>query len=214
LEKNEKTVVIVHRESGFKALQYMWQTVAKEYAESSDGGVCAKACWMSMWDPTDKYKLKRFNCDANKDGSQIRVAFVDAQTFEVGTDFNGVRRLIMVDVPKSWASWMQRMGRVLRFCGHNNLPESERNVRIDMFVATRAGGRETSDQYYVKKLKAKNIEMVKALEYLRDNAAADRGVLKVFDPAVAVSTTMEGFGRIRKSLPAYPRLLNSLAPQL
>ena len=173
-----KTLVMLHRESGFKALQLMWETVSKsrEYP-------CDKACWMSLYDPQpdDEAKLNLFNCEDNKDGQLVRVMFVDAKMYEAGVSFLGVRRLIMVDVPKRWSSWMQRIGRALRFCGHENLPRNERKVELIMYVARRPSGRKTSDEYFVEDLKRQNAEMMKALDYLRDTAAVDTNMYRAFE---------------------------------
>jgi hypothetical protein len=186
MSKQVKTLVMVHREAGFKALEYMWELVAKEEKRYP----CPKACWMKLYDDgqdAGEKKLDMFNCTANKDGKLVRVMFVDSKLYEAGVSFLGVRRLVMVDVPKTWASWMQRMGRVLRFCGHENLSPAERNVSIDMYVSKRPSGEETSDQFYVKSLKSSNKEMVNALHHLRDKAAADRAILKVFDLSSTVA---------------------------
>ena len=189
-----KTLVMVHRESGYKALQAMWKMMAdeKEYP-------CPKSCWIGFYNEkrtsADIRNLKLFNCEGNKDGDLIRVAFVDSKFYEAGVSFFGVRRLIMVDVPTSWSSWMQRMGRVLRFCGHANLPAIERKVYIQMYVATRPSGDETSDEYFIKLLKRQNEELMGALHYLRDNAV-DRSLMKVFDNESSVK-----------------RVLNAIKPQ-
>lgn len=171
IEQDVKTLIMVHRESGFKALRLMWETMSKsgEYP-------CPKACWMSLWEPkaSDEQNLAAFNAPDNKDGSKIRVMIVDSKFYEAGVSFLGVRRLVLVDVPKTWASFMQRVGRVLRFCGHNNLPPEQRTVKLDMYVATAPKDTkeiaETSDEFYLRKLVEDNGKMTTALDSLRKNA--------------------------------------------
>lgn len=186
-----KVLIILHRHSGFKALKALWEiNYRADQCDPTCKQKCPKACWMTMdqEDKTEKEKaanlgeLAKFNKSENKTGDEIRVAIVNAQFYESGVSFYGVRHLLLVDVPMKWSGWMQRMGRALRFCGHNNLPPEDRTVDIVMFVAHRADDpsgkhRPTSDQYFVKKLRDDNDELVRGLMEL-ETTSVDRAMLE------------------------------------
>jgi superfamily II DNA or RNA helicase len=80
-------------------------------------------------------KLKAFNSSHNLRGERMRIICAD-RSFFVGVNFKNVRRIIMVSPSISSAMYIQTVGRVLRMCTYEVLPENERNVQVDIMVAT------------------------------------------------------------------------------
>lgn len=80
-------------------------------------------------------KLKAFNSSQNLHGERMRIICAD-KSFFVGVNFKNVRRIIMVSPSTSSAMYIQTVGRVLRMCTYDVLPEHERNVQVDIMVAT------------------------------------------------------------------------------
>ena len=145
MKKRVRTLVLVHRESGFRAIKCIWNSLAKEKA-------------IFLMEETEKHQLKGYN------EGQGRVVFADAKLYEAGVSFLNVRRLVIADVPLSWASWRQRIGRVLRFCGHDN---RKKKVKIDMFVARRPSGIPSEDERNLRKLDDEDTELTEAMQELR-----------------------------------------------
>jgi hypothetical protein len=77
-----------------------------------------------------------FSSNVNLDGSRIRVMCANAQRFGTGVDFPGIRHLILVNVPHDVTTYLQELGRTMRSCAYAPLPEKDRNVRVDLMVAT------------------------------------------------------------------------------
>lgn len=194
--KSGKILILCHRSAGFRALRALWEI--NERADSCDKDCknkCPSACWITMGlgkeEKEDTAALARYNDENNKNGERVRIAIVDAQQYEAGTSFFGVRHLLLVDVPVTWASWMQRIGRALRFCGHNNLESASRTVSIVMFVAKRADDpsgkhRPTSDQFFVKRLRDETAELMRGFHEL-EAVSVDRVILAPLTSAASSS---------------------------
>jgi hypothetical protein len=186
-----KTLVMISSFSGFKQLKALFYMKAR----ARHGVNCPQACWITSERPlstlsaaqlrTRKELIEReqglYNAKDNLDGSKIQVMIVDSEAYEAGVSFFGVRRLVLVDVPMSWASYMQRLGRVLRFCGHNGLPPSDRTVKLEMYVTTSELVAATTDQYFLKRIKDKNTEMLMTMTKMR-NMAVDRTLMTPWGP--------------------------------
>jgi hypothetical protein len=117
-----------------------------------------------------------FNSRDNVDGSKVRVVIAESTAYEAGVSFLGVRRLVLVDVPMTWASSMQRIGRALRFCGHEWLPKDEKTVELKVFVAKIE---ETTDEHFIRRITTDNAQMIGALDRLK-GFAVDRHILKAW----------------------------------
>lgn len=59
----------------------------------------------------------------------------DAKECSEGVSFFGVRRLLLVDVPLTAVDLMQRVGRAVRFMGHDRLSVDERRVDVRLYAA-------------------------------------------------------------------------------
>ena len=92
----------------------------------------------------NKARLKAFNNSNNIHGEKICVMCADSSFF-VGVNFKNVRRLILVTPPLNSTMYIQTVGRVLRMCTYDRLPQQERNVQIDIMVATLDPNRKLSD---------------------------------------------------------------------
>jgi superfamily II DNA or RNA helicase len=143
-ERCEKQLIIVHRKNGIKAMM----AVLDAYASSGMNYACKKGSYAMLYDretPTQRKKndptsataiLKRFNAANNIRGEHLRVLVIDAKYYSEGVSFKDCRLLHLVDVPESWKDYKQRIGRVIRLCGHNRLPKDERVLELFMYIAT------------------------------------------------------------------------------
>lgn len=186
MKNPKKTLILVHSAAGFKQLRAIWEIEARD----RQGMKCPGVCWIAH----GQYKNKKqkapidrerdaFNDPAtNANGEKIQVIIADAKFYEAGVSFKQVRRLILVDVPTTWASYMQRIGRVLRFCGHDVLPKNQRTVELLLYVCTSPIVEKTPDEYFVEKIEKDNAIMIKALEDLH-RTAVDYPVLLPFHHA-------------------------------
>lgn len=77
----------------------------------------------------DSENLSKFKDENNVDGLEIQVAIANEDKYSEGEDFPDVRRLVIVNPPKTVSRYIQMVGRPIRACGLNRV------VFIDMFVA-------------------------------------------------------------------------------
>jgi len=162
-----KALVMMHRESGFKVLQRLFEIEAEKRRVTPSAPSCATmgACWSSMYDPvpSNESLLKLYNHPDNAKGKIIKAMLVDSKFYSEGISFRNVRHLVLVDVPRSWAAYKQQIGRVLRFCSHQDLPYEDWNVDIIMYVATHPERLETADQRMVKRMLRQRVPLIEAL---------------------------------------------------
>ena len=57
----------------------------------------------------------------------------DAATYSEGVSFKSVRVVVLAAVAEKYGLMQQRLGRALRSCSHDRLPESERNLDQRMY---------------------------------------------------------------------------------
>jgi hypothetical protein len=204
---DRKTLVLLHRENGFRALQALFTMHASDH-NAEAGAPCQANCWFAVGDEgTERQKdlVKSFNDKANAKGLTYRVAVMDAKFYSEGVDFKSVRRLVLVDVPRDYSVYQQRVGRVLRGCAYQSqlTDPGDRNVQIDMFVSVYpepSNGVTTADQDYLQRLKASLTEMTTDLNLLRD-CAVDKGVLAPWLVDPKGTTTLDTGGRVVHVLP-------------
>lgn len=79
--------------------------------------------------------LRKFNAPSNLEGQEIRYMCA-TRNYMVGINFHNVRRIVMVSPPIDESMYLQTVGRVLRMCTYAKLPEEDRNVQVDIMVAT------------------------------------------------------------------------------
>ena len=170
--RNEKALIIIHRAAGFKILVALLNQIV--------GNMCGKPpsnrCWVSMYDAKDKRHLKTFNSPANLRGTIMKAMVIDAKEFSEGVSFFAVRRVIHVNPAYDYASQKQRNGRALRSCSHNKLPQVDRNVHIDIYVAT-IEGHKTVDELLITRLLKEETKMQTEMERQFASVAVDQHVL-------------------------------------
>jgi hypothetical protein len=131
--------------------------------------------------------IARYNAPANREGYSFRV-LVGSRVVREGLHFRGVRHQFVASLPTDYPTLVQVFGRVVRKDSHAELPEDQRDVRIRVFVSTRADGRPSPElQRYTDK----------GREYL---------VIQEVERALRV-WAVDGFanyGRIRAALHAGP----------
>ena len=95
--------------------------------------------------------IARFNAPTNLQGHQYRV-IIGSKVVREGLNFRGVRRQFIASLPTDYPTLVQVFGRVVRKDSHSELPADERDVKISVFVTTRADGRPSPElQRYVDK---------------------------------------------------------------
>ncbi|MFA6165763.1 MAG: helicase-related protein [Gemmatimonadaceae bacterium] len=95
--------------------------------------------------------INRYNAPANLAGQQYRV-LIGSKIIRESYNFRAVRHLLITSFPTDYPTLIQIVGRVVRKNSHIEFPESQREVRIRIYVSTRAGGGVSPElQRYVDK---------------------------------------------------------------
>merc|ERR1719326_301504 len=81
-------------------------------------------------------ELGDFN-DAKRNlrGERFRVLIAETSQAGEGIQFRQVRRIYLADVPLRHSDLVQRASRCVRLGGHAALPEEERTLAVEMYVA-------------------------------------------------------------------------------
>lgn len=140
-----KTLILVHRTQGFKVMRELMNNVINKECGRPNGQGCnaGDMGWVGVLDVPKKNQsspLAEFNHPDNIRGESMKALLVDAKFFSEGVNFLGVRHLILVNPPLTYASYKQRIGRALRMCSYEGLPANKRDVTIKMYVARYKNG--------------------------------------------------------------------------
>lgn len=119
-KNKEKAVIMLTRETGFKAMLEVMRRLAKK----------------ANFKVATLDELGDFN-DARKNlrGERYRVMVVETSQAGEGVQFRHVRRIHLVDVPMRHSDLVQRTSRCVRLGGHADLPPEERSLAVEMHVA-------------------------------------------------------------------------------
>lgn len=180
--RNEKALILIHRTAGYKIMVELMNNIVKSQCRE----VVANQCWVGLYEKTAEAedKLKKFNSPENLRGERMKAMVVDTKEFSEGVSFKGVRRLILVNPSLTFALHKQRIGRALRACAYEKLPKEQRNVKIDIYVASHP--EITSiDLTVLENLKKEQARIQGAMDAQFKDIAVDR---KVLEP-VATSKT-------------------------
>lgn len=104
----------------------------------------------SVWSGDEPHRMKEeikqvFNQKENKDGSRIKI-MLGSPSVKEGVSFKRVRQVHILEPYWNMSRILQIIGRAIRFCSHRDVPKSDRNVEVYLYLATR-NGEETIDQY-------------------------------------------------------------------
>jgi len=158
---NKKTLILCNRAAGFKGLVKAFQTFSNKKFNFA-------------YDLKDSVKIARFSKKDNKEGKVVQVMIADSSQFGEGVSFLGVRQLYIVNPPMNYASFRQLQGRVLRACGHHNLPKSSRTVDIKICRAS-VDGVKSVDEFLMDRLKKEEKVYQKEMSFFKD-LAIDKGL--------------------------------------
>ena len=174
-DRDEKCLVIIHRTTGYKLMVKMMESIVRNKCGPNPAG----GCWIGAYERGVEVtsKIEKFSEKTNK-GQTMRAMVIDAKEFSEGVSFKGVRRLILVNPPLTYADYNQRIGRALRSCDRPLYTDSERNVTIDMYVATHPSIRDTADEIALDKIYQEKLQVEKDLNELFKGVAVDGEVLK------------------------------------
>jgi len=139
---NQKTVVLIERAQGLRALAAILQTNYKVKTLVFEGDVPGeRSREYTLW----KTAMDNFNAPENDHGERYQVAVCDAATYSEGVSFKSVRLIVLAGIAERYGLMQQRLGRALRSCSHTRLPESERTLQQLMYRIV------LPDKYIVKK---------------------------------------------------------------
>lgn len=179
LNAPHKSLVIVHREDGFRVLEALLEEEAKRRYRHKQGGCTTPfKCWLSLYEkPTrkDEELLRVFNSAENARGKLIKVLLVDAKFYAVGISFLDIRTFWLADMARSYADYLQRVGRVIRFCGHRHLPRDEWNVHLVQVIARLPDKSLSADEFYFNQIKQEKAALQPMWDELR-TVAVDKGM--------------------------------------
>jgi superfamily II DNA or RNA helicase len=173
---NQKTVIILHKNHGFTALENVFRVSTKIHKTQKLSATLNKNLrefkgqekdnfddhihWMSLGGHNNDrhvHLLQKFNSEDNNRGQIIKIALVDAKYFSEGVEFYSVRQLFLADIPLSYEDYLQKVGRVMRSCVYQtqlHKTPKEQNVTFNMVVATHPDSKiRTSDMHFLDKLK-------------------------------------------------------------
>ena len=185
---DKKCLIVVHRTAGYHLMAKMMESIVKnECGPTPDGG-----CWVGLFEKGKKGSqekkrvesmIARFN-DYENNGKTMKAMVIDAKEFSEGVNFKGVRRLILVNPPIAFSEYKQRVGRALRSCDRPLYAAEERNVDIDIYVATHPSVAKTADEIALEKIEGEKQSVERDLNELFRDVAVDREVL---EPVAVVS---------------------------
>ena len=114
--------------------------------------------------------------DENKNGQIIKV-ILGSRVAGEGLDFKNIRDIHILEPWYNLSRIDQAVGRAIRNCSHIDLPFSERNVNVYLYVASAPTSNpnrntETNDEYMYRKAEKKDI-VIKNIEYILHQNSVD-----------------------------------------
>ena len=142
-----KTAVLMDRKNGLRLLHAMFKAQGVE--SSLMFGPPATPVSQRDRESMINEKLRtKFNADNNIHGENTQVLILDSKDYSEGISLSNVRHIILADMSPglaegkttpSWGRMKQRIGRALRFCSHDDLPQNQRKLKISLYVSTVTG---------------------------------------------------------------------------
>ncbi len=121
---------------------------------------------------TKREKIKEmFNRKENIDGSQIKMIVGSPSTKE-GISLLRVRQVHIMEPHWNFSRIKQIIGRAVRFCSHKDLPESNREVDVYMYLAT-SPKLKTSVDEFIWSLAKKKHRLISVFEHALKEVAID-----------------------------------------
>ena len=113
----------------------------------------------SVWSGDESSRIKEeikniFNKKENIDGSRIKI-MLGSPSIREGVSFKRIRQVHILEPYWNMSRILQIIGRAIRFCSHKDVPKTNRNVEVFLYLATRTK-EETIDQYIWKLAKEKD----------------------------------------------------------
>lgn len=104
----------------------------------------------SLWSGDESHHMKEeikqiFNKKENSDGSKIKI-MLGSPSVKEGVSFKRVKQVHIMEPYWNMSRILQIIGRAIRFCSHKDVPKSQRNVEVYLYLSTRSGEK-TIDQY-------------------------------------------------------------------
>jgi len=165
-----KTAILMDRKNGLKLLQAMFEEQGVKSALMF-GTVATPVAQRDREALVNEDIRTAFNAKSNIRGADIQVLILDSRDFSEGVSLLNVRHIILADMSPgfaegkttpSWGRMKQRVGRALRFCSHSDLPQSERQLKISLYISS-APGLTTIDQKKLAIIKKQHVVVEMAM---------------------------------------------------
>jgi len=118
-KKKQKSMIMVERRNGYRALLALLQAEAEKH----------------KFNVAEYDQLADFNSRENLRGQRFMVMILETERGGEGIELRAVRLAVFLDVPKRFPDYKQRCGRVVRCGSHDGLSEVDREVRFMFFTS-------------------------------------------------------------------------------
>lgn len=118
-KKKQKSMIMVERRNGYRALLALLQAEAEKH----------------KFNVAEYDQLADFNSRENLRGQRFMVMILETERGGEGIELRAVRLAVFLDVPKRFPDYKQRCGRVVRCGSHDGLSEVDREVRFMFFAS-------------------------------------------------------------------------------
>lgn len=176
IEKHKKkSLILIHRSTGFKALLEIFKEISKAKLFPN-----CKFCYTKAYDKHDSKNIIEFSKKNNLKGKKIKIIIADSSQFGEGVSFLGVREMYLFNPSLTYSDYLQLRGRVIRACSsHHALPKSERNVTINICIGEVDKPLKSIDKFLMKKIEGEENKYNDNMSFF-ENIAIDQKILKKF----------------------------------
>ncbi len=148
----------------------------KNYAEHGEGKN-RFAIWSSDESTTLKDEIRNvYNNSENKSGKLIKI-LLGSPSIKEGVSLLRVSQIHILEPTWNWSKLDQIIGRGVRFCSHRDLPMSEREVKVYIYIATSPKKEITTDQYILN-LAIQKQKLISDFELILKQSAIDCKLFK------------------------------------
>jgi len=173
--KREKTLIMIDRKAGYKALVIAFRVAAKKLGlKEPEGG------WCTMYDRSEMGCLAKFNSPGNLRGDLMRTMVVDSSQFSEGVSFFSCRQLWILNPPLNPGNYFQQIGRIIRSCSHSPLDPDERDVQLNFLVGDPGPGIFSIDEIAYDSLEKSVARYLEELDFFR-RVAVDKPFIEAFE---------------------------------
>jgi hypothetical protein len=132
----------------------------------------------AVWSGDEKHETKElikdfFNKKENEDGSMLKV-LLGSPSIKEGVSLLRVKQVHIMEPYWNMSRLEQVIGRAIRFCSHKDVPFDEREVQVNIYIATGLKSSELTVDKHIMDLAFKKKELTDHFELLMREMAVDR----------------------------------------